>query len=636
MLGAMRKSAKSWVMKAILGLLALTFVAFFGGVGGFGGFSTGGHGGGRAGSVGNLNSLVQVGDIAIDATTISAAYNQELRSLSQLLGTAVSPEQARQLGLLNRTIDRLVATALFDQGAADLGVSISAQTVAQAVRSLPQFEGAGGGFDGATFEAFLRHNNITEGQFLADVHGDLTRRQILGTIQASATAPFALVDPIYNYRQEQRIIETVHIGAIDLPDLAEPTDGEVSAFYEGAKDLFLAPEYRAITIASLSTSQLAEQLTPDENELRIDFELREGEFNTPEIRTINQAIFPNREAAERAQGLIAEGQTFEQATEEVTGSAPLDLGQLARADLLPELADATFTLDTATVSEPVESPFGWHLMLVTEIIPEDIPSFAEVRDQLARDRALIMARDRIFEVMDTVTDGYAGGASLEDVIQENGLQRRNITAVAANGTDKLDSPVEGLDPEGLILRVAFATEVGQDSDVVETRDGGFFVLRVSGVTEPAPRPLDTVREEAAAAWQTQQIADGARNLADQLVDRVAGGENLADAAAALGLSADLSAPVKRTGEGAQLPPTLIDLAFEGDVSDISVTPDGEGFVVGRVAEILPASGAGALVSLRSELTLDVSLDIQTQLAAALRNHYDVDIDEAALEGLFQQ
>ena len=60
----MRRSAKSWVMKVILGFLALTFVAFFGGVGGFGGFSTGGRGGGRAGSVGNLNSLVQVGDIA--------------------------------------------------------------------------------------------------------------------------------------------------------------------------------------------------------------------------------------------------------------------------------------------------------------------------------------------------------------------------------------------------------------------------------------------------------------------------------------------------------------------------------------------------------------------------------------------
>ncbi|MHA1565707.1 MAG: SurA N-terminal domain-containing protein [Alphaproteobacteria bacterium] len=636
MLGAMRKSAKSWVMKAILGLLALTFVAFFGGVGGFGGFSTGGHGGGRAGSVGNLNSLVQVGNIDIDANAISTAYNQELRSLSQLLGTAVSPEQARQLGLLNRTVDRLIAGALFDQGAEDLGVSISEQSVALAVRSLPQFQAAGGGFDAATYESFLRFNNIVEGQFLADVRSDLSRRQVLGTIQASATAPFALVDAIYNYRQEQRIIETVHIGAIDLPDLSEPTDGEVSAYYESAKNQFLAPEYRSIAIATLSTEQLAEQLTPDENELRIDFELRQGEFNIPEVRAIKQTIFADREAAERARKLITDGQSFDDATQEVTGSAPLDLGQLARADLLPELADVTFTLAAAAVSDPVESPFGWHLMLVTEIIPEDTPTFEDVREQLARDRASIMARDQIFEVMDTVTDAYAGGASLEDAVQENGLHLRNITAVAANGTDTSDSPVDGLDPEGLMLRIAFATNTGQDSDVVETRDGGFFVLRVSGITEPAPRPLDNVREEVAAAWQTQQISEGAKNLADQLVDRVAGGEDLADAASALGLTADLSEPVLRTGEGAQLPPTLIDLAFEGDIADISVTPDGEGVVVGRVAEILPASGAGALVSLRTELTRDVGVDIQTQLAAALRNSYDVDIDEAALDRLFQQ
>ncbi len=636
MLRAMRNASKSWVMKAILGLLALTFVAFFGGVGGFGGFSSGRHGGGGAGSVGNLNSLVQVGRANIDATAISTAYNQEVRSLSQVLGRAITPEQARQLGLLNRTVDRLVTSALFDQGAEDLGVMISQESVAQTVRGLPQFQAPNGGFDAVTYEGFLRQNGITEGQFLGDVRGDMARRQILSGIQASAAPPFALVDAIYNYRQEQRIIESVRISAIDLPDLSEPTDGEISTFYEGAKDRFLAPEYRSIAIASLSTAQLAEQMTPSENDLLIDFELRQGEFDTPESRAVKQAVFADRAAAERARELIAEGETFDAATQEVTGSQPLDLGQVARADMLVELADATFTIDAAAVSDPIETPFGWQLLQVTEIIPENTPDFEDVRDQLTRDRALIMARDQIFEVMDTVTDAYAGGASLEDAVQENGLQLQNITSVAANGTDAQDSPVAGLDREGLILRAAFSTPVGQDSDVVETPDGGFFVLRVSDIVEPAPRPLDTVREQVASAWQAQKIAEGAENLANQLVDRAAGGESLADAASALGLTADLSEPVLRTGEGSELPPALVNLAFEGGVEDISVTPDGEGVVVGRVAEIVPASGAGALVSLRTSLSQDVSIDIQTQLAAALRNEYDVDVDQAALDGLFQQ
>ena len=279
-------------MKGILVLLALTFVAFFGGAGGLGGFT---GGGGNVGGVGNLNSLVQVGDVDIDARTVTDAYNQQLRAFSQLLGSQISPDQARQLGLLDQTIQQLVSQALFDQTAAELGVSISDQSVAQAVRTLPQFQGANGGFDPNLFQATLSQAGIGEAEFVNSVRGNLARGQVLGTVQDAAIAPFTMVDAIYNYRQEQRIVETVRIGAIDLPNLSEPTQAQISAFYDGAKDQFLAPEYRQFSVASLSLEQLAEQLVVDEGELRIDYEIRENEFRTPELREITQAIFTDLE-----------------------------------------------------------------------------------------------------------------------------------------------------------------------------------------------------------------------------------------------------------------------------------------------------------------------------------------------------
>ncbi len=627
----MRRATKSWVMKAILGLLALTFVAFFGGAGGLGGFT---GGGGGVGGVGNLNSLVQVGGIDIDARTVTDAYNQQLRAFSQLLGSQIGPDQARQLGLLDQTIQQLVSQALFDQTAAELGVSISDQTVAQAVRALPQFQGANGGFDPNLYQATLSQAGIGEAEFVNSVRGNLARGQVLGTVQDAATAPFTMVDAIYNYRQERRIVETVRIGAIDLPNLSEPTDAGISAFYEGAKDQFLAPEYRQFSVASLSLEQLAEQLDVDEGELRIDYEIRENEFRTPELREITQAIFTDQEAALRAKDMVTNGQDFAAAVEQVTGSPPLDLGQLTRVEILPELAAAAFTLDSKAVGDPIETPFGWHLLQISRIIPENLPTFEQVRDRLAEDRALIMARDRIFEVMDAVTDTYAGGAGLDEAVQENGLRLRTIAAVAADGSDPRGEPVTGLDPEGLMLRAAFSTPVASDSDVVETPDGGFFVLRVTAITPPAPRPLADVREQVVAAWRTQKISEGAQALASRLVDNAAGGQSLADAAAALDLVVELSEPVLRTGEGAQLPPALIGIVFESQVADTSISPDGEGVIVGRLAEIVPAAGATALVSLRNDLTRDVGLDIQAQLAAALQERYEVDINRAALDGLF--
>ena len=75
MLQSLRRSTSSWIMKAILGLLALTFVAFFGV-----GRGPGGHSG-----RGNVNAVVQVGGVDIGAQEISRAFNQEVRTMAPLL-----------------------------------------------------------------------------------------------------------------------------------------------------------------------------------------------------------------------------------------------------------------------------------------------------------------------------------------------------------------------------------------------------------------------------------------------------------------------------------------------------------------------------------------------------------------------
>ena len=62
MLQALRRSTSSWIMKAILGLLALTFVAFFG---------VGRGPGGLSGRGGNVNAVVQVGGVDIGAQEVS-------------------------------------------------------------------------------------------------------------------------------------------------------------------------------------------------------------------------------------------------------------------------------------------------------------------------------------------------------------------------------------------------------------------------------------------------------------------------------------------------------------------------------------------------------------------------------------
>jgi len=59
-----------------------------------------------------------------------------------------------------------------------------------------------------------------------------------------------------------------------------------------------------------------------------------------------------------------------------------DLGWFTHADMVPEFADAVFAMEPGTVSAPVKTSFGWHLIKLDERRDRQPPVIAEVREEV--------------------------------------------------------------------------------------------------------------------------------------------------------------------------------------------------------------------------------------------------------------
>lgn len=59
-----------------------------------------------------------------------------------------------------------------------------------------------------------------------------------------------------------------------------------------------------------------------------------------------------------------------------------DLGFFTKDQMVPEFAEVAFKLEKGKISEPVKSPFGWHIIRVEDKRTRPVPDFDQVKPQL--------------------------------------------------------------------------------------------------------------------------------------------------------------------------------------------------------------------------------------------------------------
>jgi peptidyl-prolyl cis-trans isomerase C len=80
-------------------------------------------------------------------------------------------------------------------------------------------------------------------------------------------------------------------------------------------------------------------------------------------------LVKTKEEAEKLREEIVAGKDFAEVAKEVSlcpsGKQGGDLGYFGKGQMVPEFEKAAFNLPIGQVSEPIQTQFGWHLLVVT-------------------------------------------------------------------------------------------------------------------------------------------------------------------------------------------------------------------------------------------------------------------------------
>ena len=557
MLQEIRERAQGWVAWFIVILISVPFALW--GIQSY-------LGGGSEPVVASVNGY------EITEREFEFGYRNFRQTLRQQLGNNYRPELIDEARLRAEVLDSMIREQLILQASEQVGLGAGQDLVRETIRNIPAFQ-VNGVFNRDAYSAGVRSRGLTPAGFEAQVRESIVSSQMAKAISASEFATDAELKEFARLSQQQRELSYLLIPASDYLEQVEVSEQAVRDYYDGHQMEFMAPERVKVEYLDLDVTNIAETLSAEDDVLLGYYEQHKMEYETPEQRRASHILFSleqgTDEAAETAARASASaalerlrnGEDFAALAKELSqdpGSADMggDLGFFETGVMDPAFDEVVFALQEGEISEPIQTPFGIHLIKLTAIRPVTGKSFEEAKEEIRAAYLKNEAERLFYEYAERLSDlAYEDPDSLQPAAEALGMEIQT-----SDWFDRQGGP--GIFAATKVVGAAFSDDVlveGHNSEVIEIGPEHMAVVRVTEHEEAAVRPFESVQEEILSTLKREQAVAEARRRGEELLVGLRQGSSLEQLIAETGGELIERGPVTR--EERESPPAVLTSLF---------------------------------------------------------------------------
>ncbi|MGI9133889.1 MAG: SurA N-terminal domain-containing protein, partial [Rhodoferax sp.] len=481
------------------------------------------------------------------------------------------------------TLERLVRDRVLAEAAQDAHLTTSDNRLArelqqdQTIASLRKPDGL---IDIERYRQLAASQGLTPEGFEARVRSELSVRQVEGGLMATAFAPKALADVALNAFFEQREVQLTRFKPSDYVGKVNPTDADISAYYEANAAQFQSPELANIEYLTLDLDAVKKSISLSEADLKAYYEQNAARLSGKEERRASHILITapktaseaeRKKARERAEALLAEVKkapdTFAaiaRKNSQDPGSASNggDLDYFGRGAMVKPFEDAAFSMKKGEISPVVESDFGFHIIKLTDVKAPKQKGFDELRASMEADLKAQQAQRKFAEVAETFTNGvYEQSDGLKPIAERLKLELKTATNLqrkaAVGQTGVLANPK--------FLTALFAPDSVEKKRNTEALELGSNVLVAGRITQYTPArtlPLAEVR----AIVRDRLVASRANDMA-----KADGSAKMAEWKASAPVALAETATVSRgPGQSKNIQGALLDAVLHADSTSLPV------------------------------------------------------------------
>ena len=635
MISSFRKFFQSKIGLAItflfIGLIALAFAATDITGSTFGGVSGG-------------DRVALVGDERIDTSELNSRAQTGLQQVQQRNPT-VTMDQFIEEGLYEDVLESLIDRYALTEYAKKYGLRAGTNLVNSEIQRFPAFRGPGGEVTRESLTRALQQARITEAEMRADFALGLLTQQLVDPAVGSPQMPANVAKHYAALVNERRKGEIALIPSTAFAPDGEPSQAQLTKFYNDNKARYVRPERRTIRYAAFGAEQIKTSLTATPAEIKARYDAEPERFASSETRSVTSVLVSSEQEANAIAERVRGGVSLEQAADDAgfnISKVENETKEEMTSSYSFAVAEAVFAAGRGEVAGPARASLGFYVARVDDVTTIGARTLAQATPELKRQIETEKEAAALADLSTNIENDVRGGTSLVDVAGKYDLDVVTSAPIMADGRVFGDPNTTLPDQLMPTLETVFQMDEGEP-DLAQIVPGvRFVVFDVLDIEEASAPPLAEIRGEVVNSWKLFEGSKRARASADRILKAARGQSTLS--AAIQKEDADIP-PLDQidmprqqllTQRGRNIPPPLVLLfSMAEGTYKLLEAPNDLGWYVVALNDIVatPLEDPEELERTRVGLAPALSNEYQQQLIKAIRAEIGVERNEAAIEAV---
>jgi len=434
-----------------------------------------------------------------------------------------------------RVIDQLITDNALVYEAKRMGMNVSDEELATAIRSMMSRYTGGGQIDKAVYERIVNEQGMTIPEFENNVRKQMLLMRLQNVAMQGVVVTPKEIENEFQKKNAKVKIEYMGFKADTYKSDVNPTPAEMQAYYNAHKDSYRQPEKKNLVVLVADQDKISAALQIPDDELRAAYEKNKDHFRTPERVKVRHILFQTTGKSQadidkikaKAQDVLKQvksGGDFAALAKKYSedpGSAQKggDLDWVVRGQTVKNFENAAFSLKPKQFSDLINTEYGFHIIQVLDKQEARLQPFEEVKGQLAAETKKTAVFDKMQNSIDQARAALQKNPNnYEAIAKQYGLELVKADGLAAG------APITGVGASPDLDAALTSMKKGDVSPVVAF---GTTKLGVAEVIEIVPSRIQTFPEveasirEALTATKAQEIAN---QKANEAAKRVKAGE----------------------------------------------------------------------------------------------------------------